>query len=153
MLIGGLDVGTTGCKLTVYTADGAFVNNEYIEYEVKRQNGEHEIDAGAIFEAVCAVIKKSCSKHPGLCAIGITTFGETFVALDSDDNILLPSMLYTDPRGEEETKELLNKLSEEKITHIAGVKPHPMYSLPKIMWIKKNKPEVYKKIKRILLTS
>ena len=151
MLIGGLDVGTTGCKLTIYNNNGEFIHNEYIEYEVKRQNGEHEIDAGAIFEAVCTVIEKSCSKYPELSAIGITTFGETFVALDEEDNILLPSMLYTDPRGEEETKELCEKLGEEKITHIAGVKPHPMYSLPKIMWIKKNKPEVYEKIKHILL--
>lgn len=151
MLIGGLDVGTTGCKLTIYNASGQFIHNEYIEYEVKRQNGEHEIDAGAIFEAVCEVIEKSYKKYPELSAIGITTFGETFVALDDNDNILLPSMLYTDPRGEEETKELCEKLGEDKITHIAGVKPHPMYSLPKIMWIKKNKPEVYEKIKHILL--
>ena len=151
MLIGGLDVGTTGCKLTVYNDGGKFVHNEYVEYEVKRQNGEHEIDAGAIFDAVYTVIRKTCEKHPDLLAIGITTFGETFVALDEADNILLPSMLYTDPRGEAETKELCEKLGEEKITHIAGVKPHSMYSLPKIMWIKKNKPEVYGRIKRILL--
>lgn len=151
MLIGGLDVGTTGCKLTVYNSNGEFVNNEYIEYEVKRQNGEHEIDAGAIYEAVCAVIEKTCKKHPDLAAVGITTFGETFVALDDEDNVLLPSMLYTDPRGDEETKELCEKLGEDTITHVAGVKPHPMYSLPKIMWIKKNKPEIYAKIKRILL--
>ena len=51
MLIGGLDVGTTGCKLTVYNSNGELVNNEYIEYEVKRVNGEHEIDAGASVEA------------------------------------------------------------------------------------------------------
>ena len=151
MLIGGLDVGTTGCKLTIYNASGQFIHNEYIEYEVKRRNGAHEIDTGAIFDAVCAVIEKSCQKHPELSAIGITTFGETFVALDDNDNILLPSMLYTDPRGEEETKELCKKLGEDKITYIAGVKPHPMYSLPKIMWIKKNKPEIYEKIKHILL--
>ena len=43
MLIGGLDVGTTGCKLTIYNNNGEFIHNEYIEYEVKRQNGEHEI--------------------------------------------------------------------------------------------------------------
>lgn len=151
MLIGGLDVGTTGCKLTIYSGSGEFVHNEYIEYEVKRQNGEHEIDAGEVLKAVCMVIEKSYQKHPELSAIGITTFGETFVVLDEDDNILLPSMLYTDPRGVDETKELCEKLGEDKITHIAGVKPHPMYSLPKIMWIKKNKPEVYDKIKRILL--
>jgi len=151
MLIGGLDVGTTGCKLTVYSDSGEFVHNEYIEYEVKRLNGEHEIDAGAIFEAVCVVIGKTCKKYPDLAALGITTFGETFTVLDKDNNILLPSMLYTDPRGDEETKELCKKLGEDKIAHIAGAKPHAMYSLPKIMWIKKNKPEIYAKIKRILL--
>lgn len=151
MLIGGLDVGTTGCKLTIYNDNGEFIHNEYIEYEVKRQNGEHEIDAGAIFEAVCSVIEKSCKKHPQLSAIGITTFGETFVVLDEDDNILMPSMLYTDPRGEVETHELMKKLGEDRITQIAGAKPHSMYSLPKIMWIKKNRPEIYDKIKRILL--
>ena len=44
MLIGGLDVGTTGCKLTVYSGRGEFIHNEYVEYEVTRHNGEHEID-------------------------------------------------------------------------------------------------------------
>lgn len=151
MLIGGLDVGTTGCKLTVYNDSGEFIHNEYVEYEVTRHNGEHEIDASVIFDAVCLVIKKSFEKHPGISAIGVTTFGETFVALDENDNVLLPSMLYTDPRGEEETKTLCEVLGEDKITHIAGVKPHPMYSLPKIMWIRNNKPDLYKRIEHILL--
>lgn len=47
--------------------------------------------------------------YPSLCAIGFTSFGETFVMLDKDDHILFPSMLYTDPRGEEEAKELEEK--------------------------------------------
>ena len=34
MLIGGLDVGTTGCKLTIYNDNGEFIHNEYIEYMV-----------------------------------------------------------------------------------------------------------------------
>lgn len=151
MLIGGLDVGTTGCKLTVYNTDGDFIHREYREYEVMRKNGAHEIDAEAVFQAVCGVIKASCDKYDGIEAIGVTTFGETFVALDSDDNILFPSMLYTDPRGYEETQELCGKLSEEKITRIAGVKPNQMYSIPKIMWIKKHYADSYKKIKHILL--
>ncbi len=151
MLIGGLDVGTTGCKLTVYDNSGNFIHNEYREYNVLRKNGEHEIDANEIFDAVCAIIRNTCNKHRDLAAIGITTFGETFVALDADDNILLPSMLYTDPRGGVEKNELCGILGEEKITHISGVKPHQMYSLPKIMWIKKSRPEIYRRIKRILL--
>ncbi len=150
MIIGGLDVGTTGCKLTAYDDKGNFIYNSYKEYEVSRHSGEHEFDASVIFDAVCEVIKDTTQKCE-LSAIGVTTFGESFIALDENDNVLMPSMLYTDPRGEEERKMLCEALGEEKITYISGVKPHQMYSLPKIMWIKNNRPEVFAKIKRIML--
>ncbi len=150
MIIGGLDVGTTGCKLTVYDDQGNYLYNSYKEYDVSRQSGEHEIDAEIIFDAVCDVIRDTASSYE-LSAIGVTTFGETFVALDEDDNVLLPSMLYTDPRGGEECKKLCELLGEKRLTEIAGVKPHQMYSLPKMMWIKNNRPEIFAKVKRMLL--
>ncbi len=150
MIIGGLDVGTTGCKLTAYDDRGNFIYNSYMEYEVSRMDGEHEIHAGAIYDAVCSVLKDTAS-HCELSAIGVTTFGEAFVALDENDNVLLPTMLYTDPRGEKQCKTLCTALGEDRIIQIAGVKPHQMYSLPKVMWIKENLPEVYSRTKRILL--
>ena len=150
MFLGGLDVGTTGCKLSVYDEKGGFVYNSYKEYEVSRTSGEHEIDASKIFEAVCEVLKDVAQKYD-LEAMGVTTFGETFTVLDENDEVLLPSMLYTDPRGGEECAELCDALGEKRLTYISGVKPHQMYSLPKIMWIKKNRPEVFAKVKLILL--
>ncbi len=150
MLIGGLDVGTTGCKLTIYDEKGNHIYNSYKEYEINRHNGEHEIDAEIIFASVCEVIKDTAGKCE-FSAIGVTTFGETFVLLDENDNVLLPSMLYTDPRGEEECKWLCDALDEKRLIKITGVKPHSMYSLPKIMWVKNNRPEIFAKIKRVML--
>lgn len=150
MYIGGLDVGTTGCKLTLYTDSGEYVYNSYMEYNVTRKNGEHELDANVIFESVCGVIADTAKSYK-IDAIGVTTFGESFAAVDKEGNVLLPSMLYTDPRGEEECKNLCDKFGEDKLTEIVGVKPHSMFSLPKIMWIKNNKPDVYSKIYKVLL--
>lgn len=150
MLIGGLDIGTTGCKLSVYDENGSFVCNSYREYEVRRQGGEHEIDASTIFGAVREVIRATAAEHE-LAAIGVTSFGETFVALDENDEVLLPAMLYTDPRGQDECAELCEKLGARRLIEISGTKPHSMFSLPKIMWIQKHLPEVYAKIRRILL--
>jgi len=150
MMIGGLDIGTTGCKLSLYSEKGEYIGNSYKEYEITRNVGEHEIDAEIIFSAVCEVIKQSAEKG-NISAIGVASFGETFTAIDKNDRALLPAMLYTDPRGAEECAELCDILGEDRLTYIAGVKPHPMYSLPKIMWIKRNLPDVYSKIKRILL--
>lgn len=150
MYIGGLDVGTTGCKLSVYNDKGEFIYNSYKEYDVIRKNGEHEIDAEKIFGSVCDVLSDAAKKYP-ISAVGVTTFGETFVAVDEYDNVLLPSMLYTDPRGHKECEQLCERIGEDRLTQIAGVKPHSMYSLPKIMWIKNNLPDVFKKIRRIML--
>lgn len=150
MIVGGLDVGTTGCKLTSYDDNGNYIYNSYREYEVSRRSGEHEADADVIYNAVCEVIRDTAQKYE-LSAIGITTFGETFVVLDKDDNVLMQAMLYTDPRGEEECNKLCELLGEKRITHISGVKPHQMYSLPKIMWIKNHRPQIYSKIRRIML--
>jgi xylulokinase len=61
------------------------------------------------------------------------------------------AMLYTDPRGKEQCMELCEKLGAERICAISGMKPHEMYSLPKIMWMKENCPEIYKKTKYIFL--
>ena len=52
MLCAGLDIGTTGCKIVLYDENGNYVRKSYKEYEVSRNKGLHEIDAGAIFSAV-----------------------------------------------------------------------------------------------------
>jgi len=48
MKIGGIDVGTTGAKLTVYNEYGELLNKAYITYEVSRNTGEHEIDVNSL---------------------------------------------------------------------------------------------------------
>ena len=39
MQIAGLDVGTTGTKITVYESDGRFLDSAYREYDVTRAHG------------------------------------------------------------------------------------------------------------------
>ncbi len=150
MIIGGLDVGTTGCKLVLYNGNAELIARYYREYDVLRNNGCHEIDFDDIKNGVMDILKEAVKEYE-INAVGVTSFGETFAMLDDKDNILAPSMLYTDPRGEAECRYLTEMLGEEKSALLSGVKPHPMYSIYKIMWIKKNMPEVFSKCKRILL--
>lgn len=87
MYIGGLDIGTTGCKVSVYDDKGNFVCNSYREYKVSRKDGEHEFDAEMIYDAVLEVIGEA-SKQCEISAVGVTSFGESFVALVPDLPIL-----------------------------------------------------------------
>lgn len=150
-MLGGIDIGTTGCKITVYGNDGTFLYRAYRDYPVSRSSKEHEINAEAIWSSVKEVIADAASGYRRITAIGVTSFGESCVLLDSGDRPVRPVMLYTDPRGAEECEELVRKLGSDRIEKTAGVKPHSMYSLPKVMWIQKNCPGEYEKTRRILM--
>lgn len=58
---------------------------------------------------------------------------------DENGKPLHTAMLYTDPRGEEECKALTEKFGARELAGITGLRAHQMYSISKMMWIKKNK--------------
>lgn len=150
-LLAGLDVGSTGCKIIVYDTQGNTLGRVYRDCPITRAMGTHEADAQGIADTVMAVIREAAEKFPGIAAIGVASFGEAFVLLDEHDAPLQPVMLYTDPRGEEESAQLTALLGEKDIVAIAGVKPAAMYSLPKLMWVKAHCPDVWQKVRRICL--
>jgi xylulokinase len=151
MKIAGLDIGTTGCKLTVFSEEGKDIDRAYRDYPVTRGGGEHEVDAESIMEGVLSVLSAMAEKYPDIRGIGVTSFGETFVFTDGAGKPLHRAMLYTDPRGREECLELTEKMDGRKIAAITGLRPHEMYSLPKMMWIKKHRPQVYGQAKHAFL--
>lgn len=149
MIIGGLDVGTTGCKIVLYNDKAELLNTYYCEYDAVHKNGQHEINFLDVKNGVLSLLKSATSEYK-IDALGVTSFGETFAMLDENDNILAASMLYTDPRGQAECDYLCEKIGKDNLTLLTGVEPHPMYSISKIMW-HKNNTDGFKKCKRILL--
>lgn len=149
--IAGLDIGTTGCKLTVFDEKGTYLGKAYRDYPVTRDENQQEIDPWAIRDSVLAVIREMTAQYPDIRGIGVTSFGETFVLTGEDGEPLMPAMLYTDPRGAQECQELKECLGERKIAEITGLNPHEMYSVAKIMWVKKNRPQLFARAKHIFL--
>lgn len=150
-LIAGLDVGTTGCKVTVFTAEGENLGREYRDYPVRRAVDAQEVDAVALGESVLDCVKAAQARFGRIEALGVTSFGEAFVLADESGKPLCPIILCTDPRGAEECRELCDKLGEKKISSIIGVKPHSMYSLPKLLWIRQHEPEIFAKARSVML--
>ena len=151
MKIAGLDIGTTGCKCTVFDENGKYLRKAYRDYPVRRRVTGHEIDVSTIMDGVVEVIREMAGQYPDIGGIGITSFGETFVMTDGDGKPLHNAMLYTDPRGGEEVKRLSAALGEMRIAEITGLRPHEMYSLPKLMWMKAHMPKVCAAAKHIFL--
>ena len=149
MLLAGLDIGTTGCKITIYHPDGEYLGRLYRDYPHMRTAEEHEVDAGLIWQAVKELLREAAERYPGIGAIGVTSFGEAFVLLDEDDKPLCNTMLYTDPRGSEECETLCAKVGRDTLTYITGVNPHSMYAIVKLMWVMNNRSEIYKAARHV----
>ena len=145
-----IDVGTTACKCQLFSDSGEI--KEYIakEYSLTEYEGFMCVDIAAIKENVFSMIKAVKEKHE-INSICISTFGETFVALDKDDNALFAPMLYTDKRGEEQAKQFKELFGEDYIFETTGTVPHAMYSVSKLLWVKQNRPDVFGKIDKVFL--
>ena len=150
-LIAGLDIGTTGCKVTVFDETGANLGREYRDYPVKRQTTAQEVDAEALRDGVFAVLSAAAKRFGAISGMGVTSFGEAFVVTDGEGRPLRPVMLCTDPRGAEECAELVAKVGAQELMRITGVKASETYSLPKLLWIKRHEPELFAKAKYVML--
>lgn len=146
--VAGLDIGTTACKCTAFDGEGNVLAVCRREYSLLSQN---EVDALQLWQAVQEVLCEIAEKCPEIEGIGVTSFGESFVVTDEEGQPLHPVMLYTDPRGAEECARLTALVGKERITAITGLAPHEMYSLPKLMWLKERKPELWKQVRHIFL--
>lgn len=151
MKIAGLDIGTTGCKCTVFDSEGRYLNKAYRDYPIRRSMGVHEVDVSNIMESVYEVLTEMAKCYPDIAGIGVTSFGETFVCVDESGIPLHAAMLYTDPRGGKECQRLKDILGEKEIAYTTGLRPHEMYSISKIMWIKNHCPKIYQAASKILL--
>lgn len=150
MALMGIDVGSSGCKAIIFSKSGQQLSECYIEYPPS--DNPYEIDGYLIWENVKTIIKSCTEKcDEKVTAICVSSFGESFVPVDKDSNVLMKTMLYTDKRGRKECDFLIDKLGEQRIMEIAGAAPQPMYSLPKMMHIREYFPDIYDKTCKFLL--
>lgn len=135
----GIDVGTTGCKATVFDRLGTICRQAYCEYPVTTYTGM--IDPQLVWDCVCGVIRQCTARYPRIAAICTTSFGESVVAVDESGQILGPSFLYTDDSAAEQWQTLNGRLGVDRIYALTGYVSHPMYTVNRLMWIQQHEPE------------
>lgn len=146
----GIDVGTTNMKCGVYDEAGNLLYLEGREYGTKRRELADYIDVENLVSSAKELLLHAYEECP-YDTIAVSSLGESFVLLDSDDNVLFLPMLYTDARGKEEAESVSSHLDE--LYSISGVAPQGMYSAYKLAWIKNNAPDLYKKGAKAMLVA
>lgn len=152
MTLLGLDVGTSELKAAAYDACGASLAQSAVEYHASRpEPGRYELAADVLWSAVCEAIRRvtaGCGEP--VRALAISCQGESFIAVDSQGKALLPFILNLDGRAAAESADYARSIGRQRLYEITGLPPHPMYTLPKIAWIRKSLPEVFARADRFL---
>ena len=144
------DIGTSACKCQLFDETGEILEYFQQEYGLKQVGDYQHVNVDFIKENVLKLIKDIAQKHQ-ISSICATSFGEAFVLLDKDDNVIFYPMQYTDPRGADEAKEISGLFDEKYLFNKTGVLPHAMFSISKLLYIKKHFPKVYARADKALL--
>ncbi|MFW9987241.1 MAG: FGGY-family carbohydrate kinase [Candidatus Odinarchaeota archaeon] len=139
-LICVFDVGTTGARTIIFNDKGEVIAKEYEEYPfVKQPVGISEQDPIIWWNAIRNTCNKALKQINTEDVIGIsaTFFRSTITIIDKKGEILHPALTWMDERQETTAIEWKREVDLRR-------------SIPKILWIKKNKPELFSKAYKIL---
>ncbi len=144
----GIDAGTTGCKAAVFRANGSLASCAYEEYAyLSPQPGQAELDPGPVLGAVKRVIAAAVARSgsEAISALAVSSMGEAVVPVTRDRRLLGPSILNFDVRGQEYLPELRERLLRERLYRLNGNTLGNQYGLTKLMWIARQRPELYER--------
>ena len=142
----GIDVGTSGCKAALFSAGGELLAAAYAEYDIDHpQPGYAELDALRVWETVKGLVARAAASMESdpVRALAVSSMGEAVVPVTRERQILGPSIINFDRRGEEFLAELRAGMPAERLYRINGNTLGNNYSLTKLMWIQRHQPELY----------
>ena len=148
----GVDVGTTGCKAVVFDNAGLVKASAYREYPVlNTEDNGAELDSNRVMNQCLAVIAEAAGRMPlAVSAIGITSQGEAFTAVDHRGEHLCNGMVSSDVRAGRFARDWSREFGEGRLYGITGHTAHPMHTLFKLLWLKERKPDVWRRAAKFL---
>jgi xylulokinase len=146
-ILAGLDVGTTGVKAVAITPNGDVVATAEEGYLLSTpQVGWAEQDPEDWWQAAEAVIQRL--PHAEL---GLSGQMHGLVCLDERDRVLRPAILWNDQRTAAECSEIEERVGFERLIELTGNRALTGFTAPKLLWLRRHEPDVYSRIRRIVL--
>ena len=150
----GIDLGTSAVKLLLVSAEGEILRSVSREYPISyprdgwsEQNPEDWLRA--VKDGLKALLEGFCREEVKGISFGGQMHG--LVILDKNDDVIRPCILWNDGRTEEEVKYLNEVIGKDKLSEYTSNIAFAGFTAPKLLWIKKNEPESFGKIAKIML--
>ena len=150
----GVDLGTSAVKLLLMDENGKIhkiVSKEYPLYFP--QPGWSEQKPEDWFAQSMEGIKELTAECDKTQVQGISFGGQMhgLVALDENDGVIRPAILWNDGRTGKQVEYLNNVIGKEKLSKYTANIAFAGFTAPKILWMKDNEPENFTRICKIML--
>ena len=142
----GIDLGSTNIKIAIYSEDFKLIDRQSRPVEYIRENGFVEFDAVTycqiLTDLLTAMVEDNGIKS--IRQIAFTGQAESLVVLGADGKPLMNAISWMDERSTEECKLLEQQFTHEICEAVTGqMAVLPTWPATKILWLQKNKPEIY----------
>ena len=154
MLLIGIDLGTSAVKLLLMDENGAIhriVSREYpLEFP---QPGWSQQAPEDWWNAVCDGLPELLEGFDASQVRGIGAGGQMhgLVVLDEDDNVIRPAILWNDGRTQKQVEFLNGGIGRETLSRCTANIAFAGFTAPKLLWMRENEPELFAKIRKIML--
>ncbi len=152
----GIDIGTSGTKTVLFDLSGKAIESCTIDYPLyQEQNGWAEQEPEDWWQAardtIITVIRKSGIKTSDIKGIGLSGQMHGLVMLDENGSVLRRSIIWCDQRTGRECAEITGRVGAERLISITANPALTGFTASKILWVRNNQPDIYRKCAHILL--
>jgi len=154
MLYIGVDLGTSAVKLLLMDGGGAIKKIVSREYPLSFPHpGWSEQNPEDWMQAVLDGIRELTTECDRTQVAGIGCGGQMhgLVALDGEDRVLRPAILWNDGRTAEETDYLNTQIGKQRLSELTGNIAFAGFTAPKLLWMRRHEPELFARIGKIML--
>jgi xylulokinase len=140
-----VDIGTSTCKALVFALSGQVLAQQSQNYAPEfPRAGFAEMDPNTFWNALCLCCRQACERlSDPVQAICFSSHGETFVPIDAKGHPVMRAILNQDNRAVAESAWCEESIGRERLFQITGLFAHPMYPVPKILWLQKKSSDVF----------
>ena len=150
----GIDLGTSAVKLLLMEGSGKILKIVSREYPISfPKPGWSEQNPYDWFTQSMDGLKELLEESDKSQVAGISFGGQMhgLVALDEKDEVIRPAILWNDGRTTEECDYLNRVIGKEKLSSYTANISFTGFTAPKVLWMKKNEPENFARISKIML--
>ena len=145
----GIDIGTTSVRAVCFNDKLEELHSSNIDYKIESHGDIVEFEAEKYWEIVRDELDKL---DITVDALSVDTQCETLILTDEDGNPVRKAIVWLDNRATKEAEEIEAHFGRQKVYEVTG-QPEITATWPacKLLWVKKNEPEVWAKTKKVFL--